>query len=131
MNSRRSFVRRDIGQIQNKVANLPEEHIGRRPALVPVILILIAIDETHSFERGGSLDNRARIRVANQLGEIVVDNRPGDDIGAFGEIHNRGCRTGRSTAFWRKTTAIADSSVDCFGIVRLAIACLGQRILHR
>lgn len=126
MDSRSSFIRRNIGQIQNKVADLPEEYIGRRPALVPVILIHIAIDYTQTFKRGSWLDNRTCIRVANELSKVVVDNGPRYNIGAFREINN--CRSGGRgpTAFWRGTVAIADGSIDRFGIIALAITYFSQ-----
>lgn len=76
MDSRRSLIRRDISQIYHKVANLSEKHIGRRPALVPVVLVYIAIDHTQSFKRGSGLDNRTCVRIANKLGKIVIDNGP-------------------------------------------------------
>lgn len=108
-------------QIQNKIPNLPEEHICRRPALVPIILVFVTIDQTHSFELWCSLDNRASVRIANQLSEVVIDDRLGDDIGARWEVYNRWGRSGCSTAFRGGTITIADGSVDSGSIISLAI----------
>lgn len=108
-------------QVQNKIPNLPEEHIRRRPALVPIILVLVTVDQTHSFELRRSLEDRASVRIANQLSKVVIDDRLGDDIGARREVYNRRGRSGCSTAFRGGTVTITDGSVDSGSIISLAI----------
>ena len=108
-------------QIQNKVPNLPEEHIRRRPALVPIILVFVTVDQTHSFELWRGLDHRTSVWVANQLSKVVIDDRLGDDIGARREVYNRRGCAGCSTAFRGGTIAIADGSVDSGRIISLAV----------
>ena len=121
MDTRCPSTGRYRSQVQNKISNLPEEHIRRRPALVPIILVFVTIDQTHSLELWRSLDNRTSVWIANQLSEIVIDNRLGDDIGAGREVYNRRGCSGCSTAFRGGTITIADGSVDSGSIISLAI----------
>lgn len=108
-------------QVQNKIPNLPEEHIRRRPALVPIILVFVTVDQTHSFELWRGLDNRTSVWIANQLSKVVINDRLGDDIDARREVYNRRGCGGCSTAFRGGTIAIADGSVDSGSIISLAV----------
>ena len=108
-------------QVQNKIPNLPEEHIRRRPALVPIILVFVTVDQTHSFKLWRSFDNRTSVWIANQLSEVVIDDRLGDDIGARRKVYNRRGCCGCSTAFRGGTVTIAYGSVDSGSIIGLAV----------
>jgi hypothetical protein len=84
-------------------------------------LILVSVDQTKARESGGCFDDWDRIWIANQLGEIIVDDRRRDQVGSGWEVHNgRGCR-GRLAACRAKTTTITNSRVDGSSIIRHAV----------
>lgn len=85
--------RRDSSHIQNEVSQLLEEQVCRSPSLVTVTLVLITVDEAESGEPWGSLYDWERVRIANNVSKIVVDNGCGDDISPGWEIDNS--RSGR------------------------------------
>ena len=92
MNTGGSSARRYSSQIEDQIANLPEEDIRRYPALVTVALILIAVYQTKSCESWRRLDDRKRVWIANNLGKVVINDRRRDYICAGWEVDNRrGC----------------------------------------
>lgn len=126
--SRSSSTRGHCSEINDNVANLPEEDRRRRPALIPVILILVAVNHAHALELRTGLEHRPRVWIANQLGEIVIDDRLGHNIRARRKVHESWSRRRALTAFGRGSVAITDCSVDGFCVVCLAVSCSPRQI---
>lgn len=127
--SRGTSTRSHRSEVNDQVANLPEEDRSRRPALVSIILILITINHAHTLEIWTGLQHGTRVWIPNQLGEIVIDDRFGNDIRARREIDQSRSRRRALTAFGRGTVTIADGSVDSFRVVRLAVSCAYDQLL--
>lgn len=92
MNTGGSSARGYSSQIEDQIANLPEEDVRRYPTLVTVALILIAVYQTKSCESWSSFDDRERVWIANNLRKVVINDRRRDYICAGREVDNRrGC----------------------------------------
>lgn len=113
----------DVCQVQLQVSDLSEEHVCRYPALVAITLVLITVNQTKSSEACSGFDDGHRVRIADELCEIVVDDRRRDQISSCREVYN-GRRCGRSFPAGRaKSTAITDSRINSSRVVSHAVAC--------
>lgn len=127
--ARGTSIRSHCSEVNDQVANLPEEDGSRRPALVSVILVLVAVNHAHALEIRTGLQHGTRVWIANQLGEIVIDDRFGNDIRARRKKDQSRSRRRALTALGRGTVAIADCSVDSLRVVRLAVPCAYDQLL--
>lgn len=84
---------RNSSQVNNQVPNLAKENVGGSPPLVSTTLILITINYTQTREVGTGFYDSRRVGVTDQLSEVVIDNRSGDEIGSCWEVDNG--RSGR------------------------------------
>lgn len=124
MNASSSLGTSDSCHVEDQVAYLPVEGIGRAPAKVTIRLILIAVDEAKADEARGSFEDGHAIRVANDLRVVVVDDGCGDNVSAGREVDN-GRRDGRcGPASWSETATTADGCIDGCSIVGNTVTCI-------
>lgn len=94
--------------IDDKVGNLSVEDKSRGIVTQDAsILILVSINDPTASEVGAGLDDRETIRVANDLGVVIIYDRPGDDVFTGWEVDCGGSGSGSSTFAWRTTIAAA------------------------
>ena len=123
MNTRGSRGGWDACQIQLQVSNLPEEHVGRGPALTTIALVLVPVNQPQPSETRGSFDHRNRVWVTNELCKVIVDDRSRNQVRSFWEIYNSGGRGRGLSACWAITATITDSKIDSSSIVRYTVTC--------
>lgn len=119
MNSRSSGSRGDIGHVKDEVPDLSVEDVCWTKPEYTSGLIFISVNHTKAWtaEVGGCNNGRYIVRVTDQLGVVVVDDRGGDEVCAGGEVYYSRC-SGRGLASTRSTTSTAaDGVVDRSSVV--------------
>lgn len=108
-------IRWNTGCIQNQVPDLSVESVGRLETQLScrigcvARLILIAIDKGESCEVGCSFDDREAVRVPNDLGVVVVDDRRRRPVYTGRDVYY-GWTSGRRLARSRPTTSSTTDS---------------------
>lgn len=112
---------RDTCQVQLQVSDLPEEHICGRPTLIAITLVLVTVNQAKSSKACSGFDGRHRVRIADELGKVVVNDRRGDQVGSCREVYDGGRRGRGFSARRAESTPSADSRVDGSCIVRHSV----------
>lgn len=72
--------------IEDQIFDLAIENIGRTPVQVGGE-VRVTVDQVAAAEARRSLDGRHGVRVANQLGVVVVEDWRGDDVRASRKVN--------------------------------------------
>lgn len=116
--------------INFEVADLPPENIGASPAQATRGLVLVTIDHPPTLESRAGQNNRQTVGVADDVGVVVVNDRAGNQVGAWREVDNgRGGRGCAWAAVSRSATvAGGNSGIDGGCVIGNTIA-LGAEVL--
>lgn len=117
----------DIRDIKDQVPNLPIEDICGS-ILQPAICVRVAINHSESLEIARGFEHRQAVRVAYNLGVVVVNDGRRNEVRSGREVNHGGSRGGGSAAPRGASTTKADGRTDCIGIVGEAIAYLTSEL---
>ena len=86
MNTRRGGTRRHVPEVDDKVANAPEEVVL---VDIPAFAVLrrVGVDDSHASKVGGSEKGRRVGRITNELGVVVGNDGGRDDVGTRGGVN--------------------------------------------
>lgn len=116
VNTSSSGASGNSSHVDNQVADLAKEDVGRDPALSS-ILVFVTIDETHAGEAGGGLESSGAVGVSNELSEVVVNDRRRNRVGSSREVND--CRSdgGGLIGSRASTVTITDSLVNGISVI--------------
>lgn len=97
MNTRSRVPGRNSRHIQDKVAHLSIEDIGRAPVQI-LRIVLVGVNEAKPGESSSCLESGDVGWVADKVGIVLVDDRGGNQVRAGWEIDYGGCGSARSAA---------------------------------
>jgi hypothetical protein len=122
MDTRRSGARCNASQVKNHVPNLAVENVGGAISLVSSVLIRVCVNQAKADKVRSGLEGWKAVRVANELGEVVVNDRRGNQIGSSREVDNSRSGSRGLAAAGSTPTTRANGRIDSSGIVLLVLA---------
>ena len=114
-------------QVDLEVANLAEEVVLVGVPVGTVVVVRVDIDDSHTFEVGGGLQDGEVADITNHVGVVVGKKGLGDNVGTGREVNKSGSNSLRITTL-AAAVAVREGRVDGFGVIRASIT-LGAVIL--
>lgn len=118
MNSSSSRVRRNEREIEDEVTNLSEEDVGRLVSGAPVLHVWIGIyqPDGSTAETVGEVtrcsDGGYAIRIANQLGVVVINDVCRDHVRASRKVYNGRSCSARLAYSWCATPSTSNGCLN-------------------